>query len=134
MRAGPDRWHPPRVRVLIVDDNPGFLAAAGRLLRQEGLVVAGVASSGEEALRLAGELRPDATLLDIDLGPEDGITVAGRLARTAGRPAGSIIFISTHDEDEFAELVEASPAVGFIPKSGLNAAAILRLIEGVAGT
>ena len=122
------------MRVLIVDDNPGFLAAAGRLLRQEGLVVAGVASSGEEALRLAAELRPDATLIDIDLGTEDGIKVAGRLAGTDGRPAGSIIFISTHGEDEFAELVEASPAVGFIPKSGLTAAAILRLIEGVAGT
>ena len=122
------------MRVLIVDDNLGFLAAAGRLLRQEGLVVAGVASSGEEALRLATELRPDATLVDIDLGTEDGIKLAGRLARTDDRPAGSIIFISTHGEDEFAELVEASPAIGFIPKSGLTAAAILRLIEGAAGT
>ncbi len=119
--------------MLIVDDSRRFLDAAGRLLRQEGLTVAGVASSGEEALRLADELRPDATLVDVDLGAEDGIALARRLAGSDGSPAGSIILISTHAEDEFAELIEASPAVGFISKSELTAAAIERLIEGVTG-
>lgn len=115
------------MRVLIVDDSPGFLDAASQLLRLEGVAVVGVASSGEEALHLASELRPDVTLIDIDLGGDDGIAVARRLAGSEGHPAGDIVLISTHGEDEFAELIEASPAIGFIPKPALTAEAIERL-------
>ena len=116
------------LRCLIIDDSPEFLEAARRLLEQEGIVVAGVASSGDEGVRLAGELRPDVTLIDIDLGGEDGIEVADRLAKTDGRPAGSLILISTHGEDEFADLIQGSPVVGFIAKSTLSANAIRALI------
>jgi len=41
-----------------------------------------------------------------------------------------LILISTHDPDDFAELVEASPAVGFLSKSDLSAQAILDLVGG----
>jgi DNA-binding NarL/FixJ family response regulator len=115
------------LRCLIVDDSPEFLAAACHLLQQEGIAVAGVASSGDEALRLAHELRPDVTLVDIDLGVEDGIAVVRRLAETDGRPAGKLILISTHAEDEFADLIQASSAIGFVPKSALSAEAITAL-------
>ena len=116
------------LRCLIIDDNPEFLDAARALLQHEGIDVVGVASKGEEALRLARELGPDVTLIDIDLGAEDGIAVAQRLADGDGRPAGKLILISTHFEDEFADLIEASPAVGFVPKSDLSAEAIYALI------
>jgi DNA-binding NarL/FixJ family response regulator len=115
------------MRCLIVDDSPGFLDAARLLLQQEGIVVAGVASSGDEALQLARELRPDITLIDVDLGVEDGIAVARRLAESDGQPAGKLILISTHAEDEFADLVAASPAIGFVSKSALSAEAIYSL-------
>jgi DNA-binding NarL/FixJ family response regulator len=68
------------------------------------------------------------TLIDIDLGAEDGIAVAHRLADSDGRPAGKLILISTHFEDEFADLIQACPAVGFVPKSELSAEAIYALI------
>lgn len=115
------------LRCLIIDDNPEFLDAARALLQHEGIDVAGVASNGEEALRLATELRPDVTLIDIDLGVEDGIAIAQRLADSDGRPAGKLILISTHFEDEFADLIQASPAIGFVPKSDLSAEAIYAL-------
>jgi DNA-binding NarL/FixJ family response regulator len=115
------------LRCLIIDDSPAFLDAARRLLQQEGIDVAGVASSGEEGLRLARELRPDVTLIDIDLGPEDGMAVARRLAEADGGPAGQLILISTHAEDEFAELIEATPVIGFVPKATLSAEAIYAL-------
>jgi DNA-binding NarL/FixJ family response regulator len=86
-----------------------------------------VASSGEEGLRLARSLRPDVTLVDIDLGAEDGISVARQLAESDGRPAGKLILISTHSEDEFADLVAGSPVIGFISKSALSAEAIYSL-------
>ena len=114
------------LRCLIIDDNPEFLDAARALLQHEGIDVAGVASNGEEALRLATELRPDVTLIDIDLGVEDGIAIAQRLADSDGRPAGKLILISTHFEDEFADLIQASPAIGFVPKSDLSARGDLR--------
>jgi DNA-binding NarL/FixJ family response regulator len=115
------------LRCLIIDDSPDFLDAARRLLKQEGIAVAGVASSGDEAVRLASELRPDVTLVDIDLGAEDGIALAHRLAASDGQPAGKLILISTHGEDEFADLIQASPAIGFIAKSELSADAIRAL-------
>ena len=53
------------LRCLIVDDNGFFLGAASMLLEREGLTVAGVASTGSEALRQIAALRPDVVLIDI---------------------------------------------------------------------
>jgi DNA-binding NarL/FixJ family response regulator len=120
---------PGRLRCLIVDDSPQFLDAASRLLQQEGIDVVGTASAGDEALRVAGELRPDVTLIDIDLGPESGLAVARELAEREGL-VGKVILISTHAEDEFADLIEASPAIGFISKSALSGDGVRRLVNG----
>ena len=118
------------VSYLIVDDNREFLETARSLLVQEGLRVVGVAASGEEALRRAGELTPDVILVDIDLGSESGFAVARQLAAADG--ARRLILISTHAEDEFVELIEASPAIGFLPKSELSAEAIATLLRDAA--
>lgn len=121
-----------KLRCIIVDDSPEFLEAASRLLEQEGISVAGTATRGEEAMRLAGEVNPDVILLDIDLGGEDGLELARRLTHAEGSSADRVILISTHDEDEFADLIEASPAIGFISKSTLSADSIRRLATRVA--
>jgi DNA-binding NarL/FixJ family response regulator len=114
-------------RLLIVDDNPDFLEAAGNLLSRQGLDVLGVASTGAEAVRLARELRPDVVLLDIDLGRESGFDVAMLLADD---PARTIVLISAYGESEFGELIESSPARGFISKSDLSGRAIEELRRG----
>jgi DNA-binding NarL/FixJ family response regulator len=64
---------------IIVDDSATFLDAARRLLRRQGMTVVGVASTGAEALRLVEEQRPDVALVDIGLGAESGLELAGRL-------------------------------------------------------
>jgi DNA-binding NarL/FixJ family response regulator len=118
------------IRCLIVDDNPRFAREAGYLLQEEGMDLLGHAADGEEAVRLARALRPDLALVDIDLGAESGLAVARRLCEEQdGRLAGAVILISTHGEEEFAELIAASPAVGFLPKSELSAGAIEALLE-----
>lgn len=126
MRAPESRSYPAEVvlRCLIVDDSADFREAARVLLAQEGVTVVGVASSGEEALARAGELRPDVTLIDIDLGGESGFAVARELVDGGGVDAGGVILISVHAEEEFADLIEASSAAGFLSKSDLSAAAI----------
>lgn len=118
------------LRVLIIDDSAHFLRAARSLLERQGLTVVGVASDGAEALREAEALRPDVTLVDIGLGGESGIELARRLERVPGLGGRGLILISTHDPDDFAELIAASPAVGFLSKSDLSAQAILDLVSG----
>jgi two-component system nitrate/nitrite response regulator NarL len=110
------------LRCLIVDDNAAFLGAAATLLERQGVSVVGVASNAAEALRRSTELQPDVVLVDIVLGAESGFDVARELA---GGPA--VIFISTHAEADFADLIERTPAAGFVPKSELSAEAIRRL-------
>jgi CheY-like chemotaxis protein len=117
------------LRCLIVDDNSGFLRAARALLEQEGLRVVGVASTGEEALRRAAELQPDVTLVDIDLGLDSGFEVARRLFDDPSVDPGQLILISAHGQDDFADLIEASPAVGFLVKQALSASAIVELLQ-----
>jgi CheY-like chemotaxis protein len=114
---------------LIVDDNPGFLRAATALLEQEGLSIVGVASTRAEALQAAAELHPDVTLLDIDLDGDSGFEVARRLADAPGLDPGHLILISAHSQDDFADLIEASPAIGFVGKPALSAGAIESVIR-----
>jgi len=116
------------LRCLIVDDNLRFGDEATSLLEHGGITVVGVASSGDEAVRLAESLGPDFALVDISLGEESGFDVAGRLAN--GSPAGAtaVILVSTHDEDDFSAKVSASPALGFIPKTKISAERICQLL------
>jgi len=107
---------------LVVDDSEEFLASASRLLESQGMRVVGVASTGVEAMRLAKSLAPDVTLVDIELGDEDGIALAERLAGS-GRTT-TVILISSHEQDDVAELLSASCAAGFIPKNALARVAI----------
>ena len=115
---------------MVVDDNAGFLRAARVLLEQEGLEVVGTATSGAESVLRVAELRPDVTLVDVDLGVESGFDVARRLAEDPELQPGRIILISAHAEEDLADLIEASPAVGFVGKPALSAAAIARLMNG----
>jgi DNA-binding NarL/FixJ family response regulator len=118
------------LRVLMVDDSPVFLDAARRLLEREGLSVVGVASTSAMAIEATERLRPDVVLVDIMLGQESGIDLARRLVeRSVGWRPAVVILISTESEDDFSELIEASPARGFVHKSELSAAAIHRLLS-----
>ena len=118
------------VRCVIVDDNSLFLEGAVDLLTREGLDVVGVASDGAEAIRLVTELRPDVMLVDIDLGDEDGFELAQRVHAIS--PASKVILVSTHAEEDLAHLIDQSPALGFIAKTGLSAQAIRDTLERAA--
>jgi DNA-binding NarL/FixJ family response regulator len=118
---------------LIVDDSAGFLKAARGLLVQEGVNVVGIASTKDEALQRAKELRPEAILVDIDLGAESGFDLARRLVEESGLDPRAVILISTHAREDFADLIEASPAGGFLSKSDLSASAIREVVGRNSG-
>jgi DNA-binding NarL/FixJ family response regulator len=119
-----------RIRCLIVDDNRPYLAAARVLLEREGLTVAGVATTGNEAFRQAKALRPDVVLVDISLGEENGFDLARRLVEDGVGLDATVVMISTRAEEDVADLLAESPAAGFVPKAELSAAAIRRIVDG----
>jgi DNA-binding NarL/FixJ family response regulator len=116
------------LRCLIVDDSPRFLHAARGLLERQGVMVVGMASTSAEALQQATQLQPDVALLDIDLGGERGFDLARQLSREASLAPTRMILISTHAEQDYTDLIAASPVIGFLPKSALSADAIRALI------
>lgn len=116
------------LRCLIVDDSPRFGDEARSLLEHEGVSVVGVAASGDEAVRLAGELVPDLALVDISLGGESGFDVARRLVDNSDSHPPGVILVSSYDEREFSSRIAASPALGFIPKNRLSAERIRQLL------
>lgn len=114
------------LRCVIVDDNPGFLDAAANFLGHQGVTVVGVASTIAEALSCVAQVRPDVTVVDINLGDESGFDLAEQLA---GGPASpSVILTSTHSEQEFADMIAVSAAIGFVPKVELSPEAMRRLL------
>jgi DNA-binding NarL/FixJ family response regulator len=120
------------VRCLIVDDNAGFRVEMRALLEEQGISVIGDAASGSEAITQIARSRPDVVLIDIDLGDESGIALTrtlGEAMHGAARP--SMILISTHEESEYADLIEASPAVGFLAKTDLSAPRIRQMLAHI---
>jgi two-component system, NarL family, nitrate/nitrite response regulator NarL len=115
------------LRCLIIDDAADFCEVARDLLEGQGISVVGYATSSAEAIRSVRELRPEVVLVDIDLGPESGFDLARRLADEFD--GSTVILVSTHDEREFARLIESSPAVGFVAKTELSAERIYELLD-----
>ena len=74
------------LRCLIVDDNPGFLQTARKILEDGGITVIGAVSTSTEAVSQAARAKPDVALVDVVLGAESGFDLARRLApRRAGQ-------------------------------------------------
>jgi CheY-like chemotaxis protein len=121
------------LRCLLVDDSLDFLHAARTLLEQEGLQIVGVATTGADALVRAAELRPDVTLVDVDLGATSGFELARHLAGRPDLDAGHLILISVNAEEDLTELIEASPAIGFVWKPTLSAAVVESMVREVGG-
>jgi DNA-binding NarL/FixJ family response regulator len=119
------------LRCVIVDDNPAFVHAAAHFLGHQGIDVVGVASTIAEALTCVERLRPDVAVVDIHLRDESGFELAEQLTR--GPAMSPVILTSTHSESEFADMIAASSALGFVPKVDLSADAVRRLLDSTIG-
>ncbi len=115
------------LRVLIVDDHPGFRARARALLESEGFEVVGEAADGAEAVRTARELEPDVVLLDVQLPDTDGFAVA--TAVTGGDGTVQVVLTSSRDGSDFGALVGSCGASGFIAKAELSGARVAALLR-----
>jgi two-component system, OmpR family, response regulator len=87
----------PKVRVLVVDDEPNIVDVISMALRYEGFEVAS-AGTGADAVAAFAEQRPALVVLDVMLPDVDGFEVARRLATSGdGVP---IIFLTARDSTE----------------------------------
>ncbi|WP_395362024.1 response regulator [Streptomyces sp. YH02] len=105
----------PPIHVLLVDDQP-LVRAGLRVLMADSpdLAVVGEAGTGDEAVRLARELRPDVVVMDVRMPGMDGIE-ATRIV-TAGPRAPRVLVLTTFDDDEYVYGALRSGASGFLVK------------------
>ena len=113
---------PKRLRVLIVEDQPGIAELMREMLILEGHTIVGV-SEGSDVIQLVEALRPDVVTLDLNLPDVDGRDLLREI--TAGESAPSVVVISAYLERLTAE--ERALAADVVPKP-FN---VSRLIEAV---
>ncbi|MFI7103466.1 response regulator [Streptomyces sp. NPDC050161] len=105
----------PRIRVLIVDDQPLVRRGLSLILSPDpSFDVVGEAEDGAQAVTLAGQLRPDVVVMDIRMPVLDGVGATGELAATL--PDCRVLALSTFDLDEYVVGALRAGAYGFLPK------------------
>lgn len=102
-------------RVLITDDHPVVRAGLRMLLQAAGVEVVAEADSGERAVELVEQLRPDLVLMDLQLGAGmDGVAATSAIRALDDAP--NVLIVTTYDTDaDILRAVEAG-ASGYLLK------------------
>jgi DNA-binding NarL/FixJ family response regulator len=111
------------IRCLIADDQAmvreGF---AAMLAAESGIMVAGQAVDGADAVRQARRLDPDVVLMDVRMPVMGGLEAAREiLAGAAGRPRPRVLMLTTFDLDEYVYEALRAGASGFVLKDATTA-------------
>lgn len=116
----------PAARVLAVDDRSPFREVLCRLVdAADGLELVGAADSGETAVSLAGQLRPDMVLMDVAMPGLGGIEACRTIKRA--RPETVVVLVSATHPTELPLEVELSHADAVIWKPTLRPALLREL-------
>ncbi len=116
------------VSVLVVDDQAPFrLAARAVIKRAEGFELVGEAESGEEAVALAADLRPDLVLMDINMPGINGLEATARIVADA--PDAVVFLCSTYERSDLPDEAVESGARAYINKEELGPVVLRDLWE-----
>jgi DNA-binding NarL/FixJ family response regulator len=108
-----------RIRVLAVDDHPMMLDGIASSLRaQPDMELAGEATNGREALEQFRSLRPDVTLLDLNMPEIDGLQALISIRKEF--PQARVVVLTTYRGDVLAQRALKSGALGYLLKSSLR--------------
>ena len=119
------------IRVLIVDDQVLVRTGFRRILEEEtDIDIVGEAGTGEEAVDLTIELKPDVVLMDIRMPRMDGIEATERLLTSENVPDTKILMLTTFDLEEYVYDALQAGASGFLLKDSppRELAAAVRII------
>ena len=119
------------LRVLIADDHRLFRQGLIGLMstRPDLVQVVGEAASGNEAVSLAEQVRPDVVLMDIQMPNGDGLEATAQLRRTM--PGLHVVMLTASESDDHLYHAVRLGAAGYLLKS-LDAAELFDLLAGVA--
>ena len=117
-------------RILIVDDTDFDRNLLKNILVSAGYDIAGMASNGEEGIRLYREMMPDLAILDLIMPDPNGIEVLRRIK--AEYPDAQVMLCTSVGEDGMVELARRLGARGYVVKP-YQAAHILKAVEKIAG-
>ena len=117
-------------RVLIADDHALFrYGLKAMFASEEGFEVAGEASTGEEAVKLAAELKPDVVLMDIQMPDLNGIEATRRILEN---DAGiGVVVVTMFEEDDSVFAAMCAGARGYVLK-GAGAEEVIKVVRAVA--
>ena len=119
------------ISVVIADDQALVRGGFRALLdAQDDITVAGEAADGEEAVRLALELRPDVVLMDIRMPGVDGLAATRRIAEDERLADVKVVVLTTFDLDEYVFEAIRAGANGFLVKD-TEPAELLRAVRAV---
>jgi DNA-binding NarL/FixJ family response regulator len=105
------------ISVLLADDQVLVRAGFRSLLdSQDDIDVVGEAADGEEALRLAAELKPNVVLMDIRMPGMDGLTATRAIAADDRLSDVRVVILTTFGVDEYVFEALRSGASGFLVK------------------
>lgn len=103
------------IEVLVVDDQPLIRSALRMFIAEaDDMALAGEAGTGEEAVRLTRELRPDVVLMDLRMPGMGGVDATVQIALVA--PETHILVLTTFDEDDHVFGALRAGAAGFLVK------------------
>ncbi|WP_028707998.1 response regulator transcription factor [Propionicicella superfundia] len=117
-------------RVLIVDDQSLIRQAVADILTDQGIVVAGQAVDGADAVRQARGLRPDVVVMDIRMPDMDGIEATTLICADEELADTRVLILTTFEEDEYVFAALRAGASGFIGK-GSEPEEITRAVRAV---
>ncbi len=103
------------VRILLADDHELVREGIRALLEREGFQVVGQAADGQEAVRLAKQLKPQVAVLDLSMPMLNGVEASREITRIS--PKTRTIILTMYKEDQYAlEALQAGVA-GYVLKN-----------------